>query len=428
LDGCLLDLVRQIDSLSISETPSSFHIYPFRNVQEQDDSIRWSEPLLKIQQATSLLSKLGIPYPNEKKFVQFGERRLLSFFPTKITPRLNQLVPWANQQSIPTEQMLAPDKLQVLLQKIDCKNDQIARDQSVVTEDCFCGCGLHLVAIPSFAWGKKREICFQRNCIASVPKFPEIWKQLTSLDLSNNLLYDLPPSIENVINLQVLCLNHNRLRRLPITIVALKHLQKLYVAWNRLNDLPVNFGNLEDLVEFDVSNNVLTQFPLSMKRMSKLASFVFTGNPVGPLPEWIERFTNPAHYTKMPQLPDEETSASSSSTSSSSSSSSTLRCPSLLQNLDLSRSVISIRQMIFLIGRDPLRRLILNDSQILEIWRMNQQRYIFPISGLRELKIEITDSTNVDKLSDPIRYIKQNNVQVALENVPVSVHVLSRRE
>lgn len=62
-------------------------------------------------------------------------------------------------------------------------------------------------------------------------------KTIESIDLSNNKLESLPPSLANMINLKVLNLNNNQLRKIPDEILSkLNKLEELHLKNNPLDD------------------------------------------------------------------------------------------------------------------------------------------------------------------------------------------------
>ena len=60
-------------------------------------------------------------------------------------------------------------------------------------------------------------------------------KRLTWLDLRNNQLAELPPSIADLKNLHFLDLRGNQFANIPESTLSLPNLQKLDLRWNRLS-------------------------------------------------------------------------------------------------------------------------------------------------------------------------------------------------
>uniref|UniRef100_A0A3P8RJX0 non-specific serine/threonine protein kinase n=1 Tax=Amphiprion percula TaxID=161767 RepID=A0A3P8RJX0_AMPPE len=106
---------------------------------------------------------------------------------------------------------------------------------------------------------------------------------LRTLDLSNNLLKELPSACnsEEVIcsRLQHVNLSQNQLNSLPYGLLHLTHIQKLSAAKNQLtvlfDILPItNWIGLRKLKELDVSDNCLTSLPTAVMHCLKSLSFL----------------------------------------------------------------------------------------------------------------------------------------------------------
>lgn len=85
------------------------------------------------------------------------------------------------------------------------------------------------------------------------------------LDLTM-MQYDEVPikEIENLSgNMTTLNLSHNLLTYLPSTFSLLSNLSKLDLSKNQLSELPYNFGQLQDLKWLDLYSNKLTSLPFS---------------------------------------------------------------------------------------------------------------------------------------------------------------------
>jgi Leucine-rich repeat (LRR) protein len=82
---------------------------------------------------------------------------------------------------------------------------------------------------------------------------------LTTLDLSNNSLTQLPDTFKNLTALTTLDLSNNSLTQLPDAFENLTALTTLDLSNNPLTQLPGAFENLTALTTLDLSNNSLTQ-------------------------------------------------------------------------------------------------------------------------------------------------------------------------
>lgn len=84
-----------------------------------------------------------------------------------------------------------------------------------------------------------------------------IAEALEELDLSNNALKDLPPSIS-----------------------GLRALTRLIVSKNELRTLPDTFGTLTKLQHLDAADNVITSIPVSLFEAPSLSELWLKGNPL----------------------------------------------------------------------------------------------------------------------------------------------------
>uniref|UniRef100_A0A3B4UE03 non-specific serine/threonine protein kinase n=2 Tax=Seriola dumerili TaxID=41447 RepID=A0A3B4UE03_SERDU len=122
------------------------------------------------------------------------------------------------------------------------------------------------------------------NSLAALPSVvPWGLIHLQTLDLSNNLLKELPPahSSQEVIcsSLQQVNLSQNQLSSLPPGLLHLTHIQKIAAAKNLLAvlfDIPAttNWIGLRKVEELDVSDNCLTCLPTAFMHCLKSLSFL----------------------------------------------------------------------------------------------------------------------------------------------------------
>lgn len=152
----------------------------------------------------------------------------------------------------------------------------------------------------------------------------DLAESLEILDLSNNLLMDIPSDITKLTNLKILFASNNKFTHLPCSIGACKNLemvgfksnqivdvaedslpeqlrwliltdndivklpdslgerprlQKLALAGNKIQELPESMVKLGNLELIRLSANQLTKFPSLLLELPKLAWLAFAGNP-----------------------------------------------------------------------------------------------------------------------------------------------------
>jgi Leucine-rich repeat (LRR) protein len=81
-------------------------------------------------------------------------------------------------------------------------------------------------------------------------------------------------------------LSNNRLETLPPSMATLTKVSELYVSNNRLKELPSFIGRLSTLTFASVNGNELTKLPTSMVALTNLKHFYAQHNALeGPLPQ-----------------------------------------------------------------------------------------------------------------------------------------------
>src|SRR6266568_6393702 len=117
--------------------------------------------------------------------------------------------------------------------------------------------------------------------------------KLTSLDLSDLQLAELPREIGQLTNLQTLSLEDNQLTQLPPEIGQLTNLQTLALEGNQLRQLPPEIGRLTNLQTLALESNQLTQLPPEISQLTNLQTLSFTDNPnlLTPPPEIVVQGT-----------------------------------------------------------------------------------------------------------------------------------------
>jgi Leucine-rich repeat (LRR) protein len=94
----------------------------------------------------------------------------------------------------------------------------------------------------------------------------------TKLDLSRQVLTELPDSIGELDSLLELDLSNNQLTRLPDSIGNLHRLTQLYLRSNNLTELPETIGKLIKLKVLNIHENRLTKLPESIGNLTELTT------------------------------------------------------------------------------------------------------------------------------------------------------------
>eukprot|EP01129_Flabellula_baltica_P005775 TRINITY_DN2115_c0_g1_i2.p1 TRINITY_DN2115_c0_g1~~TRINITY_DN2115_c0_g1_i2.p1 ORF type:complete len:1109 (+),score=175.73 TRINITY_DN2115_c0_g1_i2:132-3329(+) len=118
---------------------------------------------------------------------------------------------------------------------------------------------------------KLKVIRFSFNYISS---FPENFSlpRLELLDLSSNLLGQLPLTIGNLSHLKVLNCSKNNIIKLPVSFGFLIKLESLDLSDNtKLTELPISIGGLESLSSLSISGTGISELPPTVANLRSLS-------------------------------------------------------------------------------------------------------------------------------------------------------------
>lgn len=101
---------------------------------------------------------------------------------------------------------------------------------------------------------------------------------LLILNIDNNELTTLPPTVGQLSSLIELNASNNNIITLPSEITQLQHLKTLYLRNNQLSQLPANIDKLASLEVLDLSLNKLKKIPAKLSKIKQLKRLYLTGN------------------------------------------------------------------------------------------------------------------------------------------------------
>lgn len=142
------------------------------------------------------------------------------------------------------------------------------------------GCGLNLRVGDNVKRDSPMPPLNQNKDSEPVPAIvPIIEKDLSSLDLSNQNLSQLPSDVLSRSDLIELDISNNNLSgALPAEIKNLNKLKVLKANNNIMTGVPAEIGQMLNLEILDLSNNQLTGLPYELGNLKNLKTFNISGN------------------------------------------------------------------------------------------------------------------------------------------------------
>lgn len=125
------------------------------------------------------------------------------------------------------------------------------------------------------------------NEINKLPEFPENYN-ISRINLSENLLTEIPNSLFVSRKLEYLNLSSNKIERLQP--FQFSQLRDLNISFNKLKELPDSFDHLFFLSSLNASFNELTDLPKSMTSCRRLLDLYLSSNKMIHIPKVIMSF------------------------------------------------------------------------------------------------------------------------------------------
>jgi len=132
--------------------------------------------------------------------------------------------------------------------------------------------GFSLPGLPKLVFERLNFVVNLDLSLNKMASFPDLsrFTALEELNMTGNLLSELPNEIGTATTLRVLILNGNVLKTLPHTFGQLINLEKLEVNNNELVELPKEIGRLSMLEDLSLAGNPLTELPDAVGAMRNL--------------------------------------------------------------------------------------------------------------------------------------------------------------
>ncbi|KAH8401122.1 hypothetical protein KR009_003142 [Drosophila setifemur] len=126
------------------------------------------------------------------------------------------------------------------------------------------------------------QLVLTKNQISFVPRYISQFSKLSVLNLSCNLLCELPIELAGLQLLQELDISHNRFNHLPRCIYELRSLETLLAHDNQIKDFDASdtgLGALQKLECLNMRNNDILVVPPVLGNLKNLKDLELWGNP-----------------------------------------------------------------------------------------------------------------------------------------------------
>ena len=138
------------------------------------------------------------------------------------------------------------------------------------------------------------------NLLKNIPPSLVKLTNLKSLNLSDNHIRTLPNDIGDLISLSALELSRNELQFVPVSVLQCTSLTTLSLHSNVLEVLPDAIGTLPLLTKLDISGNRIKYLPFSIGFSNSLKELILFGNPLEqpPIEEALKNLTHVMWYMR----------------------------------------------------------------------------------------------------------------------------------
>ncbi|KAJ8306189.1 hypothetical protein KUTeg_016734 [Tegillarca granosa] len=142
--------------------------------------------------------------------------------------------------------------------------------------------------------GTLRHLDVSFNKLTYLHSEISLYLKLTSLDLRNNYLENLPLVMESLQELRELIISYNRFKELPMVIYHLKKLEILMADNNSISAIDVEgFRSMSMIATLDLQNNNIANIPPELGLCTQLKALELSGNPCrNPRPAILAKGTN----------------------------------------------------------------------------------------------------------------------------------------
>ncbi|XP_018577027.1 leucine-rich repeat-containing protein 40 isoform X2 [Anoplophora glabripennis] len=130
------------------------------------------------------------------------------------------------------------------------------------------------------------------NVLTNIPEKISMFQDLTVLNLQDNNLTTLPPELGNLTKLTKLSINHNKINNLPKEFYKLTELKNLSISDNCLDNVSKDIADLVMLEKLDISNNAIPKLPSGIGFLVRLIDLNVANNKLTDVPPDIVNLRN----------------------------------------------------------------------------------------------------------------------------------------
>lgn len=115
------------------------------------------------------------------------------------------------------------------------------------------------------------ELNLSMNMLTEIPEFISSCANLKYFDLGNNCLSALPDSLVDLIGLRELILSSNRFISIPECVYGMVGLEILLASDNKITEINVDgLKNLKRIATLDLTNNNISQIPPELGNVTQI--------------------------------------------------------------------------------------------------------------------------------------------------------------
>ncbi|VDM52934.1 unnamed protein product, partial [Angiostrongylus costaricensis] len=149
---------------------------------------------------------------------------------------------------------------------------------------------LHLSCLPAFKNLVSLDV--SNNSLSVLSEDIGALTQLRTFSARNNLLEDLPKSMNKLDQMEALYLSGNRFEIVPLAVLKMCRLRILHLGGNRIESVPYDIGCLIKLEILYLGGNLLKDVPATIGRLQRLSSLSLCDNQLETIPSTFGELRN----------------------------------------------------------------------------------------------------------------------------------------